>query len=139
MKSSSSTLRSFSVPCLNCQVLGAAGTITENLEGKTLRTNGPSSCPGLAPVFPDWGQLAISSEAPGLLSQVVRSPGLLCSPCDRPMRDEARKRPYSKKADQDNGRLVPQNNHLVKAWLPGSFLDQRLGCGGVGAECEETK
>ena len=53
MKSSPSTLRSLSVLCLNCQVLGAAGTITGNLEGKTLRTNGPSSCQGLAPIFPD--------------------------------------------------------------------------------------
>ena len=27
-------------------------------------------------------------------------------------------------ADQD-GRLVPWNNHLLRAWLPGSFMDQR--------------
>ena len=32
-------------------------------------------------------------------------------------------------ADQEDGRLVTQNNHLVGAWLPGSFLDQRWGGG----------
>lgn len=31
--------------------------------------------------------------------------------------------------DWEDGRLAPQNNHLIKAWLPGSFLDQRWGGG----------
>ena len=30
-------------------------------------------------------------------------------------------------ADQEDGRLAPQNNHHVKAWLPWSFMDQRWG------------
>ena len=38
-------------------------------------------------------------------------------------------------ADQEDSRLVTQNNHLVGAWLPGSFLDQR--CGGVGKETKK--
>ena len=25
----------------------------------------------------------------------------------------------------EDGKLVPQNNHLFGAWLPGSFIDQR--------------
>ena len=33
----------------------------------------------------------------------------------------------------EDGRLVPQNNHLVRAWLPVSFMDQGLGRG------EQTK
>ena len=28
-------------------------------------------------------------------------------------------------ADGEDGRLGPQNNHLVGAWMPGSFMDQR--------------
>ena len=28
-------------------------------------------------------------------------------------------------ADQGDGRLLPQNSHLVRAWTPGSFMDQR--------------
>ena len=28
-------------------------------------------------------------------------------------------------ADREDGRLVPQNNRLVGAWLLGSFMDQR--------------
>ena len=28
-------------------------------------------------------------------------------------------------ADREDGRLEPQNNHLVGAWLLGSFMDQR--------------
>ena len=30
-------------------------------------------------------------------------------------------------ADGEDGRLVPQNNHLVRAWLPGSCMDPRWG------------
>ena len=30
-------------------------------------------------------------------------------------------------ADQEDGRLVPQNNHLVGAWLPDSFMDKNWG------------
>ena len=29
--------------------------------------------------------------------------------------------------DQEDGRLAPQNNHLIGVWRPGSFLDQRWG------------
>ena len=36
-------------------------------------------------------------------------------------------------ADQEDGRLVAQNNHLLGAWILGSFMDQRWGRG------EETK
>ena len=28
-------------------------------------------------------------------------------------------------ADQEDGRLVPQNNHLIGVWMPGSFIEQR--------------
>ena len=38
-------------------------------------------------------------------------------------------------ADHEDGRLEPQNNHLVRAWLPGSFMGQRQG----GEKGEETK
>ena len=34
---------------------------------------------------------------------------------------------YSKAADQEDGRLAPQNNHLIGVWMPDSFLDQRWG------------
>ena len=39
-------------------------------------------------------------------------------------------------ADQEDGRLVTQNNHPVGASLPSSFLDQRWG-GGEGKETKE--
>ena len=38
-------------------------------------------------------------------------------------------------ADQEDGRLMSQNNQLVGAWMPGSFMDQRWGRRGS----EETK
>ena len=28
-------------------------------------------------------------------------------------------------AGHEDGRLVPQNNHLLGVWMPGSFIDQR--------------
>ena len=41
---------------------------------------------------------------------------------------EARKMAlFGKLADQEDGRLAPQNSHLVGAWKPGSFRDQRWG------------
>ena len=30
-------------------------------------------------------------------------------------------------ADQEDGKLAPQNNHLIGVWMPGSFIDQRWG------------
>ena len=32
-----------------------------------------------------------------------------------------------KPADREDGRLVLQNNHLVRAWMSDSFMDQRCG------------
>ena len=32
---------------------------------------------------------------------------------------------FRKPADREDGRLTSQNNHLVEAWMPGSFMDQR--------------
>ena len=29
-------------------------------------------------------------------------------------------------ADSEDGRLMPQNNHLIWVWMPGSFIEQRL-------------
>ena len=28
-------------------------------------------------------------------------------------------------ADREDGKLVPQNNHLIGVWMPGPFIDQR--------------
>ena len=28
-------------------------------------------------------------------------------------------------ADQEDGRLISQNKHLIRVWMPGSFIDQR--------------
>ena len=30
-------------------------------------------------------------------------------------------------ADLEDGKLVPQNNHFIGIWMPGSFIDQRWG------------
>ena len=30
-------------------------------------------------------------------------------------------------ADLEDGRLVPQNNHFIEVWVPGSYIDQRWG------------
>ena len=39
---------------------------------------------------------------------------------------EARKTTLLRKpSDQEDGRLVPQNNHLIRVWMPGSFIYQR--------------
>ena len=42
-------------------------------------------------------------------------------------------------ADQGDGRLVPQNSHLVRAWLPGSFMDQRWRLRGLGEVRNKVK
>ena len=39
---------------------------------------------------------------------------------------EARKTTVLRKpSDQENSRLVPQNNHLICVWMPDSFISQR--------------
>ena len=38
---------------------------------------------------------------------------------------EAGKTFIGEPANREDGRLVPQNNHLIWVWLPGSFIDQR--------------
>ena len=59
------------------------------------------------------------------------SPSLLCSLQNRPMnlRDEvfeARKMNlFGKPADQEDDRLAPQSNHLLRVCMPGSFIDER--------------
>ena len=37
---------------------------------------------------------------------------------------------FRKPADQEDGRLMFQNNHLFGVWMPGSFMDQRWQGGG---------
>jgi len=34
---------------------------------------------------------------------------------------------FGKLPDQEDGRLMSQNNHLIGIWMPGSFIDQRWG------------
>ena len=58
------------------------------------------------------------------------SPSSLCSLHDRPVnpRDEVLRQEETlvgELADQQDGRLAPQNNHLIGVWMPGSFTDQR--------------
>ena len=38
---------------------------------------------------------------------------------------EARKRLSSGSQQTEDGRLAPQNNHLIWVWMPGFFIDQR--------------
>ena len=39
---------------------------------------------------------------------------------------EARKTTlFGKPADREDGKLVPQNNHLIWVWMPGSSINQR--------------
>ena len=38
---------------------------------------------------------------------------------------EARKRLSSGSRQTEDGRLAPQNNHLIWVWMPGFFIDQR--------------
>ena len=55
---------------------------------------------------------------------MLQSPILLCSPHNRPVNKRTSIREL---ADREDGRLVPQNNHCIGAWMPGSFIDQREG------------
>ena len=94
----------------------------------------------MVPIFPDQGQLATSSKAPGWLSQIVTE-SKLALPATRQANeserwgDEVRKKAfYSKPPDQNDSRVVSQNNCLVKAWLPGSFMDQRWEGGRWGSK-----
>ena len=36
---------------------------------------------------------------------------------------------FGKPADQEDGRLMSQNNHLIGVWMPVSLLEQRGGGG----------
>ena len=61
-------------------------------------------------------------------------PSSLCSLHDRPVnpRDEVLRQEETlvgELADQQDGRLAPQNNHLIGVWMPSSFMDQTLGSG----------
>ena len=63
---------------------------------------------------------------------VLLNPSMLHLPHDRPLslRDEQLRqgRDFSwGAADLNNGRLVPQNNPLIRVWMLGSFIDQRWG------------
>ena len=65
----------------------------------------------------------------------------LCSPQDRSVNlrggVEARNTTlFGKSADQEDGRLASQNNHLVGVWMPVSFMGQRWG---GGEETKETR
>ena len=56
-------------------------------------------------------------------------PSSPCSLHDRPVNPrggvEAKKTSIREPADREDGRLAPQNNRLIGAWMPGSFIDQR--------------
>jgi len=61
-------------------------------------------------------------------------PSSLCSPYNTPINQEtsveARNRTlFGKLADQKDGRLISQNDHLIGVWVPMSFIEQR-GKGG---------
>ena len=59
---------------------------------------------------------------------LLPSPSSLCSPHDRPVnrrRDvEARNMTlFRKPADREDGRLVSLKNHLLRVWMPVSFIE----------------
>ena len=61
---------------------------------------------------------------------LLLSPSSLCLAHDRPMnpRDEVLRQKETlirEPADREDGRLVPQNHHLIGVRMPGSFIDQR--------------
>ena len=57
---------------------------------------------------------------------VLLSLSFLCLPQDKSMNPRrgvgSRKGLYSEQVDWEDGRLVPQNNHLAGVWMPGSFV-----------------
>jgi len=61
---------------------------------------------------------------------LLLSPSSLCLLHDRPMnpREEVLRQKETligEPADREDGRLVPQNHHLIGVQMPGSFIDQR--------------
>ena len=65
--------------------------------------------------------------------KLLPSSSSLCLPYDRPInpRDKVLKKGYDflfrKPADQEDGKLMFQNNHLFDIWMPGCFIEH--GCG----------
>ena len=62
--------------------------------------------------------------------QLLPSPSLVCSSHHRPTNLSFRVLRQGGDlirgtADQEDGRLAPQNNHLIRVWMPGYFIDQR--------------
>ena len=55
-----------------------------------------------------------------------------CLPQDRPVNlrwdvEASNITLFGKSTDWEDGRLRPQNNHLIRVWMPGSFIEQSLG------------
>ena len=77
----------------------------------------------------DWNDFQLLSSL--FLSLSLSS---LCSPHDRPISGrsgvEARKKTlFRKLAERENGRLMSQNKHLFRVWMPVSFIEHRRGGG----------
>ena len=77
----------------------------------------------------DWNDFQLLSSL--FLSLSLSS---LCSPHDRPISGrsgvEARKTTlFRKLAERENGRLMSQNKHLFRVWMPVSFIEHRRGGG----------
>ena len=72
----------------------------------------------MIPVFPDQGQLATSSKAPAWLSQIITESKLALLTTGQANESERRGVEarntilFRKPADQEDGRLMFQNNHL---------------------------
>ena len=71
----------FLVPCFSCQVLGQPVALQGILSERSSWKIVPAAAKSLAPMFPDWGQLTMSSKTPGWLSQISYQVQACCACC----------------------------------------------------------
>ena len=66
---------------------------------------------------------------------LLSSPSSLCGLHDRPMNQRLNQRQdveirhtslFGKPADQEDGRVMSQKNHLIGVWMPGPFIDPEI-------------
>ena len=77
-----------------------------------------------------WNWILVNCCWECKMLQLLPSPSLVCSSHHRPTNLSFRVLRQGGDlirgtADQEDGRLAPQNNHLIRVWMPGYFIDQR--------------
>ena len=124
--------RSLLVPCLNCQMLGGSWCHFRESWRKEPQDNKWSqqllgSCPNISWSGPaSYKQQGSWLAKPNCSWVQAHSTHCKIGQWIREMRCWGREGTLiGEPADQEDGSLAPQINHLIRVWMPGCFIDQR--------------